>query len=140
MVGIKFKTGGKIYDFDPGAFVLAVGDAVIVETEKGLGFGTVAVAPEPLDGAVPHKTLKKVFRKATDQDFSRRRKNMELEKEAHEQCLKFIAELKLKMNLFIGAEFRRPGIGKVQGKQDGQRPQPLFGSHAADNFAGNSKS
>ncbi|MGD8833998.1 MAG: regulatory iron-sulfur-containing complex subunit RicT [Desulfobacteraceae bacterium] len=99
-VGIKFKTGGKIYDFDPGAFVLAVGDAVIVETEKGLGFGTVAVAPEPLNKTTAKKTLKKVFRKATDQDFTRRRKNKKLEKEAHEQCLKFIAELKLKMNLF----------------------------------------
>ena len=45
IVGIRFKPGGKIYDFDCGAFVLYTGDEVIVETEKGLGFGNVAVAP-----------------------------------------------------------------------------------------------
>ncbi|MGD9367740.1 MAG: stage 0 sporulation family protein [Desulfobacteraceae bacterium] len=100
IVGIKFKAGGKIYDFDSGAFVLVVGDPVIVETEKGLGFGTVAVPPRPFEGKQPEKPLKKVFRKATDQDFDRRRKNKGLEKEAHEKCLKFIKELGLKMNLF----------------------------------------
>jgi cell fate regulator YaaT (PSP1 superfamily) len=45
-VGIRFKAGGKVYDFSCGAFVLNVGDQVIVETEKGLGFGTVETAPD----------------------------------------------------------------------------------------------
>ncbi len=44
VVGIRFKPAGKIYEFDCGAFVLALGDKVIVETEKGLGFGIVATA------------------------------------------------------------------------------------------------
>ena len=61
-VGIRFKTGGKIYDFSCGAFVLNVGDQVIVETEKGLGFGTVETAPELLDETGKKgKPLKKVF-------------------------------------------------------------------------------
>jgi cell fate regulator YaaT (PSP1 superfamily) len=34
-VGIRFKTGGKIYDFSCGAFVLNLGDQVIVEPKKG---------------------------------------------------------------------------------------------------------
>ena len=100
VVGIKFKPGGKIYDFDCGVFVLNVGDPVIVETEKGLGFGTVAVAPEPLENQDQGKNLKKVFRKATEQDFVRRQQNKTLEKEAHEYCLKCIKQLGLKMNLF----------------------------------------
>ncbi len=100
IVGIKFKTGGKIYDFDSGAFVLSVGDPVIVETEKGLGFGTVAEPPRPFDDQPPDKPLKKVFRKATEKDFARREKNKSLEKRAHEKCLNFIKELGLKMNLF----------------------------------------
>jgi len=45
VVGIRFKPAGKVYDFDAGAFVLNRGDAVIVETEQGLGFGFVAVPP-----------------------------------------------------------------------------------------------
>ena len=44
-VGIKFKPTGKVYDFDCGAYVLNLGDNVIVETEQGLGFGTVTAAP-----------------------------------------------------------------------------------------------
>ncbi len=98
--GIKFKTGGKIYDFDSGAFVLSIGDPVIVETEKGLGFGTVAAAPRPIDDPPPAKPLKKVFRKATEKDFAQRDKNRTLEKIAHEKCLIFVKELGLKMNLF----------------------------------------
>jgi cell fate regulator YaaT (PSP1 superfamily) len=100
VVGIRFKSGGKIYDFDCGVFVLNIGDPVIVETEKGLGFGTVAVAPQQLEEPASGKVLKKVFRKATEQDFIRRQQNNELEKEAHEYCLKCIKELGLKMNLF----------------------------------------
>ena len=100
VVGIKFKPGGKIYDFDCGAFVLNMGDPVIVETEKGLGFGTVAVAPRVVEESTGEKTLKKVFRKATEQDFARREQNKELEKEAYEYCLKCVKELGLKMNLF----------------------------------------
>jgi cell fate regulator YaaT (PSP1 superfamily) len=100
VVGIRFKSGGKIYDFDCGVFVLNIGDPVIVETEKGLGFGTVAVAPQQLEDPASGKVLKKVFRKATEQDFIRRQQNNELEKEAHEYCLKCIKELGLKMNLF----------------------------------------
>jgi len=100
VVGIRFKSGGKIYDFDCGVFVLNVGDPVIVETEKGLGFGTVAIAPRLQENPTSGKALKKVFRKATEQDFSRRTQNRALEKEAHEYCLKCIKELGLKMNLF----------------------------------------
>lgn len=100
IVGIKFKPGGKIYDFDCGVFVLNMGDPVIVETEKGLGFGRVAVAPRPLEDPDGGKNFKKVFRKATEQDFVRRQKNKALEKEAHEHCLKCVRELGLKMNLF----------------------------------------
>ena len=42
-VGIRFKPAGKIYDFESGAYVLKPGDHVIVQTDQGLGFGTVAL-------------------------------------------------------------------------------------------------
>lgn len=100
IVGIRFKPGGKIYDFDCGAFVLYSGDAVIVETEKGLGFGTVAVPPKPMEGPPPKKPLKKVFRKATSKDFGQLEKNEKLEKQAQTYCLSCIKKLGLKMNLF----------------------------------------
>ncbi|HSO19464.1 MAG TPA: stage 0 sporulation family protein [Desulfosarcina sp.] len=100
-VGIRFKPGGKIYDFSCGAFVLNIGDQVIVETEKGLGFGTVETAPEMADEAdTSAKPLKKVFRKANEKDLKQIEHNTALEREAHAYCLKTIKELGLKMNLF----------------------------------------
>ncbi len=99
VTGVRFKPAGKVYDFDSGVFVLKIGDAVIVETEQGLGFGTVAVPPAPLERP-PNKPLKKVFRMATDKDYDQKRKNEEFEKRAHDFCIRCIKDLKLKMNLF----------------------------------------
>ena len=100
-VGIRFKSGGKVYDFSCGAFVLNLGDQVIVETEKGLGFGTVATTPEMIeDTGQPKKPLKKIFRKANEKDLKQVEHNTALEREAHAFCLKSIKQLRLKMNLF----------------------------------------
>ena len=101
VVGIRFKPAGKVYDFDCGAFVLNKGDDVIVETERGLGFGSVAVPPVPIkDAPPPKKALKKVYRLASEKDYRQLEKNAATEKKAYAYCLKSIAELKLKMNLF----------------------------------------
>lgn len=100
VVGIKFKPSGKIYDFDCGAFVLNRDDSVIVQTEKGLGFGTVALPPVPFDERPPSRPLKKVFRLAGEKDFLQRGKNIEAEKKGHSYCLECIKELGLNMNLF----------------------------------------
>jgi cell fate regulator YaaT (PSP1 superfamily) len=100
IVGIRFKPGGKIYDFDSGVFVLDAGEKVVVETEKGLGFGTVALPPKSDERSKKEKPLKKVFRKASDKDYAQCEKNKQLESQAHAQCLKYIKQLKLPMNLF----------------------------------------
>lgn len=99
-VGIRFKPAGKIYDFECGAHVLNLGDHVIVETEQGLGFGSVAVPPWSCDEAAINRPLKKVFRLANEKDLCQIQKNMETEKEAHAYCLECIEELALEMNLF----------------------------------------
>lgn len=99
-VGIRFKSGCKIYDFDCGAFVLQVGDPVIVETEKGLAMGKVARTPAPPEEGAGAKKLKKVFRKATGKDFAQLRKNEDIEKQAHTFCLQCIKKLGLQMSLF----------------------------------------
>jgi cell fate regulator YaaT (PSP1 superfamily) len=100
IVGIRFKPAGKVYDFDCGAFVLNKGDHVIVETEQGLGFGTVVAPPTLSENPPPGKLLKKVFRLATEKDFKQREKNLADEKSAHTFCLECIRKLGLKMNLF----------------------------------------
>jgi len=99
-VGIRFKSAGKVYDFDSGAFVLTPGDQVIVQTEQGLGFGTVAIPPRPYDEAGEKRLLKKIYRLVNEKDFSQIEKNRRVEKEAHTYCLGCIQELGLNMNLF----------------------------------------
>lgn len=98
VAGVKFKTAGKIYDFMSGAFVLNLGDRVIVETEQGLGFGTIAKAPVEVEAV--DKKLKSIVRLATKEDFIKRDEIKQLEKRAHEFCIKCINELGLLMNLF----------------------------------------
>jgi cell fate regulator YaaT (PSP1 superfamily) len=100
VVGIKFKPSGKVYDFDCGAFVLNRDDFVIVQTDQGLGFGTVVLPPIPFDDRPPCKPLKKVFRLAGEKDFLQREKNIEAEKKGYSYCLKCVKELSLNMNLF----------------------------------------
>ncbi len=100
IVGIRFKPAGKIYDFDGGAFVLKKDDDVIVETERGLGFGTVAAAPAAESDRPQGKPLKKVFRLANEKDYQQLRQNQQAEAEAYRYGQQCIAQLCLKMNLF----------------------------------------
>jgi len=106
IVGIRFKSAGKVYDFDPGAFVLNIGDNVIVETEQGLAFGTVVVPPVPVEEKISasveesSRIYKKVFRLATEKDFEQLEKNRELEKNSYNFCMKYIRELSIEMRLF----------------------------------------
>jgi cell fate regulator YaaT (PSP1 superfamily) len=100
IVGIRFKPAGKVYDFDCGAYVLNIGDHVIVETEQGLSLGTVAVAPAVLEEAPPGRTFKKIYRLATPKDLDQVGRHAEQEKAAHAFCRRCIKDLGLKMNLF----------------------------------------
>lgn len=100
VVGIRFKSAGKIYDFESGAFVLNIGDHVIVETEHGLSVGMVAVPPMERNEEEIEKSLKKVYRLATEKDFVQVEQNKQLELKAYEFCQSSIEELALEMNLF----------------------------------------
>ena len=60
IAGVKFKTAGKIYDFKSDAFVLKEGDAVILETEQGLGFGKIAIPPVEIKNV--EKKFKQIVR------------------------------------------------------------------------------
>jgi cell fate regulator YaaT (PSP1 superfamily) len=98
VAGVKFKTAGKIYDFKSDAFVLKQGDQVIVETEQGLGFGTIVKPPVEVEKVT--KKLKQIVRVATKEDFIKREELKNLEERAHKFCLQCINDLGLLMNLF----------------------------------------
>ena len=99
IVGIKFKQEGKTYDFDVGPYVLDRGNYVIVETERGLGFGTVYTPPREIDATDTTRELKKIFRPANEDDIRQHLNNLAREKSAYRSCLQYIKELGIVMNL-----------------------------------------
>ncbi|OEU45740.1 MAG: stage 0 sporulation protein [Desulfobacterales bacterium S7086C20] len=103
IVGIRFKPQGKIYDFDVGHFVLSPGFDVILETDKGLAFGTVVTAPRAVGDRKGKRPLKKVYRLANDEDLKQRAKHLEQEESAYVYCMECIKQFGLKMNL-VSAE------------------------------------
>ncbi len=100
IVGVRFKPAGKVYDFDCGAYVLNQGDAVIVQTEQGLSYGTVAIPPVIIEEETYDKKLKKVHRLASAQDAEKLAKIAADQQRAHRFCVQCIKDLGLQMNLF----------------------------------------
>ena len=99
VVGVKFKMGGKMYYFSPGALELAMGEHVIVETARGVEYGIIAMERREIEDSEVVAPLKEVIRIATDADKAHLEENKKKEKEAFHICEEKIAEHKLKMKL-----------------------------------------
>ena len=104
VVGVRFRRAGKIYYFDPKDFKIETGNHVIVETARGVEFGTVMIAPKEVSEETVVQPLKPVIRIATAADEKTEEKNKEKEKEALRICLEKIAKHKLEMKL-VEAEY-----------------------------------
>ncbi|MBQ6553316.1 MAG: stage 0 sporulation family protein [Clostridia bacterium] len=99
VVGIKFKEGGNMYYFAPNGLKLSLGENAVVETARGLEYGSVVLANKMLDDSEIVSPLKNVVRKATKADDEVYEKNKEKEKEALRICEKKVAEHGLEMQL-----------------------------------------
>ncbi|MDD2496142.1 MAG: stage 0 sporulation family protein [Tissierellia bacterium] len=99
VVGVRFKSAGKIYYFDPDKKWIKEGDFVIVETVRGIEYGQIVVGPKMVKEEDIVQPLKKVLRLATAEDIKINQENKEKEKVAFEICLKKISEHKLDMKL-----------------------------------------
>lgn len=104
VIGVRFRPAGKIYYFAPGKFHIRQGDKVIVETARGIEFGTVVTGPKEVKDEEVMQPLKSVIRIATEDDKRAEEKNREKEKEAFEICLEKIRKHNLDMKL-INAEY-----------------------------------
>ena len=82
VVGVRFKKAGKIYYFDPETTEYTYGQNVIVETARGMEFGTVVIPNRDVSEEDVIPPVKPVTRLATDEDMEINRKNKETEKEA----------------------------------------------------------
>ena len=99
IVGIRFKPSGKIYYFDPASAILEEGSHVIVETARGIEYGTVVIANRKVSEKDIVLPLRSVIRAATEEDDAVYAENKRKEKEASKICLEKIAEHKLEMKL-----------------------------------------
>ena len=104
VIGVRFRTAGKVYFFDPVDYDIKRGDHVIVETARGVEFGTVVGDPKEVEDDKVIQPLKPVLRIATAKDVEQEAANKEKEKEAFKICLEKIRKHELAMKL-IDAEY-----------------------------------
>ena len=104
VIGVRFRQAGKIYFFAPGKLHIKKGDKVIVETARGVEFGSVVAGPKEVEDEEIMQPLKPVIRVATEEDKRTEEKNREKEKEAFDICLEKIRKHNLEMKL-INAEY-----------------------------------
>ncbi len=104
VIGVRFRTAGKVYFFDPGKFEIKQGDHVIVETARGIEYGTVIGAPREVEDDTVVQPLKSVLRIANQKDDEQEAANRQKEKDAFKICLEKIRKHGLQMKL-IDAEY-----------------------------------
>lgn len=99
IIGIRFRTAGKVYYFDPLDFDIKKGDHVIVETARGIEYGTAVGDIRELEEEKITQPLKPVIRIAKERDDKQQADNKIKEKEAFQICLEKIKKHNLEMKL-----------------------------------------
>ena len=99
VIGVRFRSVGKIYYFAPKDLDIKAGEHVIVETARGVEYGKVVLPPRQVEDEKVIQPLKEVIRIATVQDKKKEETNRKKEKEAYQICLKKIREHHLEMRL-----------------------------------------
>ena len=75
IIGVKFKNSCKVYYFNPNDVEYVKGEGVIVETSRGVEYGTVAIGTKEVDDSKVLQELKPVIRRATDKDLLKIKEN-----------------------------------------------------------------
>jgi len=99
VIGVRFRTAGKIYFFAPGRFNIKTGQSVIVETARGVEYGKVVLGIREVEDSRVVQPLKTVIRIATEYDIDLNKRNKEKEVEAYRVCTEKIKEHNLEMKL-----------------------------------------
>ncbi len=99
VIGVRFKKAGKLYYFDPDGLKIEEGSHAIVETVRGVEYGTVIKGNTMVNDSEVIQPLKKVIREATPEDDACEEENRKKEKEAFDICEEKIAKHSLDMKL-----------------------------------------
>ena len=104
VVSVRFRTAGKLYYFDPLDFEMKKGDHVIVETARGMEYGTVIGEKREVAEENIVRPLKPILRIATPEDDAQEADNLAVREEAYKICKEKIAKHELPMKL-VEAEY-----------------------------------
>ena len=99
VIGIKFRQGGKLYYFDPLEFDVKSGDNVIVETARGIEFGTASGNIKFVEDSEVVQPLKPIIRIADENDRKTHAETLKKHDEAMRICEEKIAKRGLEMKL-----------------------------------------
>ncbi|WP_462378054.1 PSP1 domain-containing protein [Emergencia timonensis] len=99
VAGVRFKNAGKVYYFDPDQFEVKLNDNVIVETARGLEFGTVTMEITEIKEDDVVQSLKKIVRIAGEEDEKRHEENEKKKSKALNLCQEKIEKHGLEMKL-----------------------------------------
>lgn len=92
VIGVRFRTAGKIYFFDPMQFEIKKGDRVIVETARGIEFGMVVLGATEVEDEKVIQPLKPVIRIANEHDREQEAANKIKEKDAFNVNLSLVMQ------------------------------------------------
>ncbi|XME01927.1 stage 0 sporulation family protein [Lachnospiraceae bacterium C1.1] len=104
IVCVRFRMAGKIYYFAPGDLDIKRGDNIIVETARGVEFGTAVSDIREISEEEIVSPLKAVIRMADENDVETEKNNRVREREAFKVCQEKIRKHELDMKL-IDAEY-----------------------------------
>ena len=99
IIGVRFKSAGKVYYFSPVGQKLDEGSLVIVETARGVECGEVAMSNRMVEDEKITAPLKSIIRKANEQDLKILEQNKAKEENAFKICQEKILAHKLDMKL-----------------------------------------
>ena len=108
IISVRFRPGGKQYYFDPLGLDVAEGQSVIVETGKGLEYGTCVRHNTMVEDEAVVQPLRPVVRLATEKDEKQVRENRVREKDALRICQQLVERHGLDMKL-VQVEFSFDG-------------------------------
>ncbi len=99
IIGVRFKSNGKMYYFDPQGLEIAPGTGVIVETARGVEYGDCVQGNTDVPDQQVVQPLKRVVRVATETDMKTLERNKKRADEAFIICKQKIEDRGLEMNL-----------------------------------------
>ena len=108
IVGVRFRSAGKVYYFDPRDLQLRTGDKVIAETSKGLDYGVISTCTKMVDEELVQQPLRAIVRKTTPEDEEKIEELRLKEKEALKVCREKVREHELEMKM-VNAEYSFDG-------------------------------